>query len=106
MKRSFSRSKRKFLGGTMAVVAGTMVSGLAREARSAELPRVTEDEPTAVALKYVHDASRSARPAADQVCHNCRYFKGTQQTEWERCDLFPGKTVNANGWCNVWAMKG
>lgn len=106
MKRFFSSSKRTFLGSAIGVIAGTMISGLSRTARAAELPRVTEEEPTAVALKYVHDASRSARPAADQVCHNCRYFKGTEQTEWERCDLFPGKAVNANGWCNVWAKKG
>jgi hypothetical protein len=73
---------------------------------AAELPHVTEDDATAVALKYKQDAATSARPSADQFCRNCRYFKGTAQTQWERCDLFPGKAVNGGGWCNVWALKG
>ena len=25
--------------------------------------------------------------------------------EWRPCSLFPGKAVNANGWCASWTLK-
>ncbi|MEX0871158.1 MAG: high-potential iron-sulfur protein, partial [Aquisalimonadaceae bacterium] len=74
--------------------------------QASDLPRVSEDDSTAKNLKYVHDAASSdARKNSNEFCHNCRYFKGTQSTEWERCDIFPGKAVAAEGWCNVWVAK-
>jgi hypothetical protein len=74
--------------------------------RAADPPQVSEDDPTAKGLKYVHDATQSVRPDATQFCHNCRYFKGKEGTPWAPCDIFPGKAVNANGWCSAWAKKG
>ena len=109
MGRKFSKPKRLFLRhGIMGLVA--LVSGaslLTRSQANISLPKVSEDDPTAQQLKYVHDASRAAgdvRGISD-YCYNCRYFKGDQDTGWAACDLFPGKSVNAKGWCSVWSAK-
>ncbi len=105
MTHRFSRPRRRLIR-LSGLVALSGLSGLPTRLLAADLPHVTEDDPTAIALKYKHDAATSSRPGAEQFCHNCRYFKGTAQTQWERCDLFPGKSVNSVGWCNVWALKG
>ena len=53
-------SRRRFLkvaAGT--TVAAVVMGGLPRFARAADLPPVTEADPTAKALGYVEDASKS-----------------------------------------------
>lgn len=104
MTDKFSESRRRLLCSTLP--AAGIVAMLPRGLYSAELPHVEENDPTAIALKYKHDATESERTNPEAFCHNCRYFRGTQQTEWAPCDLFPGKSVAAQGWCNVWAMRG
>lgn len=106
MKDGFSKSRRLLLRSSGLLGACGVLANLPSRARAAELPHVDESDKTAVQLKYVHDATKSARTNPESYCHNCRYFKGNESTEWERCDLFPGKSVNAKGWCNVWAKKG
>jgi len=77
-----------------------------------DLPHVTLDDPTAKALGYVEDAKTvdksnplAARYEEGQDCANCVQLQGTPGDEWRPCNLFPGKLVNAGGWCSVWAMK-
>jgi len=106
MKGKFLKSRRQVLRYSATLPAAGLVAMLPRSLLGAELPRVEETEPTAIALKYKHDATKSERTNTEAFCHNCRYFKGTAQTEWAPCDLFPGKSVAAQGWCNVWAMRG
>ncbi|OOG47059.1 high-potential iron-sulfur protein [Rhodanobacter sp. C01] len=94
-------SRRRFLkivagSAAVAVVAG----GLPRLVRAADLPPVTETDPTAKALGYVEDASKSvnARHKAGDDCSNCQFYSGAA-TGRGPCQLFPGKSVNAKGWC-------
>jgi hypothetical protein len=100
----------RLLLGTMAAspllnLAGTTL------ARAGDLPHLGEDDPTAKALQYVHEAAKGNRadkggtPAADQYCHNCRFIQA-EAGDWRPCQLFPGKAVNANGWCMSWTAKG
>ncbi len=73
-----------------------------------QLPKLSEGDPTAKQLKYVHNAATvpaDVRSNTSDYCYNCRYFKGDQSTAWAKCDLFPGKLVNSKGWCSVWAKK-
>lgn len=86
----------------------------ATAAPQAELVRLTEDDPTADALGYHHDATqvdttkyprRAGAEGATQFCHNCSLYQGQEGDEWGGCSLFPGKSVNANGWCNGWVAK-
>ncbi|NCF14866.1 MAG: hypothetical protein GWP62_06115 [Gammaproteobacteria bacterium] len=52
-----------------------------------------------------HSSSRT-NPAADQTCANCALVPGNDGDTWRPCQIFPGKAVNADGWCAVWAAKG
>ncbi|MCH8277922.1 MAG: high-potential iron-sulfur protein [Proteobacteria bacterium] len=64
----------------------------------------------AMAMKYTDDASSvdpasRANPAADQNCSNCALVLGNDGDAWRPCQIFPGKSVAAKGWCSVWAPK-
>ena len=77
---------------------GTAVAG--------ELPQLDENDPTAKALDYVHDAAKA--PAGKRkdgtYCKNCNLIKGKEGT-WRGCAIFPGKAVNENGWCAGWVGR-
>ena len=40
---------------------------------------------------------------AGQACKNCALYSDTDDAQWGGCSIFPGKLVNADGWCNVYA---
>jgi hypothetical protein len=106
-KEQDTESRRRFLkiaAGTTA--AAVMVGGLPRFARAADLPPLTEADPTAKALGYVEDASKSSntKHKAGDVCSNCQFYSGGA-TGRGPCQLFPGKSVNAKGWCMSYMRK-
>jgi hypothetical protein len=101
-KENDIESRRHFLkiaAGTTA--AAVVMGGLPRLARAADLPPVSPTDPTAKALDYVEDATKSTNPKykAGDVCHNCQFYTATNTTGRGPCQLFPGKSVNAKGWC-------
>ena len=94
----------------MAVPAGALLS---RTAHAGDVPHIDEADPLAKGLAYVHDAStvdasnpQTSRYAAGQTCSNCALISGEDGATWRPCQIFPGKLVNANGWCSAWAPKG
>ncbi len=101
--------RRRMLLGTAATLASVPLVNLLISARAeaGDLPHLTPDDPTAKALHYHNDASEAPRadkpgmPAKEQFCHNCRFIK-SQSGDWRPCQIFPGKLVNANGWCSSW----
>ena len=102
-------ARRQFLQLSAVAAAGVLVVP-GREAQAQDLPQLSEDDPMAKAMKYTHDASTvdpSTRnnPAADQNCANCALIQGNDGDDWRPCQIFPGKSVAANGWCSVWAPK-
>ncbi len=102
-------ARRRFIQLSAAAAAGVLVQP-ARKARAEDLPHLAEDDPMASAMKYTHDASTvdpssRANPAAEQTCANCALVQGNDGDEWRPCQIFPGKAVNAAGWCSVWAPK-
>ena len=102
--------RRKFIQLSAVAAVGCLAQP-GREARAADLPHVSEDDPMAQAMKYTHDASTVAagartNPAADQTCANCALVQGADGEAWRPCQIFPGKAVAAAGWCSVWAPKG
>lgn len=102
-------ARRKFIQLSAVAAAGCFVQS-GRQARAADLPHLTADDPMGQAMKYTDDASSvdpSTRnnPAADQSCANCALIQGNDGDEWRPCQIFPGKAVAAKGWCSVWAPK-
>jgi hypothetical protein len=71
---------------------------------------VKEDDPTAVALGYVADASRiDAKKQPVYVpgssCGTCALFQGKTGDVSAACPVFGGKQVAAKGWCTGWSKK-
>jgi len=94
-------SRRRFLKAVAgSTVAAAVMGSLPRFARAADLPPVTVDDPTAKALGYVDDASKTtdAKHKAGDACSNCQFYAGAA-TGRGPCQLFPGKSVSAKGWC-------
>jgi hypothetical protein len=100
-------SRRRFLKLTAgAAAAAVLVGGLPRSARADDLPHLSASDPTAVALGYVEDASATKDPKhqAGNTCANCQFYSGGA-TGYGPCQLFPGKSVSAKGWCVSHATK-
>ena len=102
-------ARRRFMQLTVGAAAGCLVHPQS-EAQADDLPKITEDDPVGMALKYTHDASSvdpalRTQPAADQSCANCAQLQGNECDAWRPCAIFVGKLVNANGWCSVWVPK-
>ena len=75
-----------------------------------DMPRISLDDPQAKALNYVHDATTvdaAAQPRYQpgQLCRNCTLYAGGDEP-WGGCSLFPGKSVNADGWCSAYVPRG
>jgi hypothetical protein len=102
------KERRRALKFALAGIAAMPLSTLVvqRNAWGGELPHLAEDDPTAKALSYVHDANDA--PAGKRkpgtLCKNCNLIQG-QEGEWRPCSLFPGKAVNENGWCVGWVGR-
>ncbi len=101
-------ARRQFIQVSAAAAAGAVVLP-AEQLKAQDMPQLTEDDPMAQAMKYVNDASTvdpasRPNPAEEQRCSNCALIQG-DEGEWRPCQIFPGKLVNANGWCSVWAPK-
>ena len=90
-----TESRRRFLkvaAGT--TVAAVVIGGLPRFARAADLPPVTEADPTAKALGYVEDASKTAdaKHKAGDDCTNCQFYTGGA-TGRGPCQLGSGRCI-------------
>lgn len=95
-------SRRVFLrragAGTVLVVMGGLVA-FRNSISAGHLPKLDVDDPTAKALEYTHESTKAA-----QQCSNCNFWKGGDSA-WGECTIFPGKAVNAKGWCKSWIQQ-
>ena len=103
-------SRRRFLG-LMAATAGVgSIATLLPQLASADaLPPLAANDPMAQALAYVDDAAKidatkSPTHKTGQTCANCRFFGGDKAANGP-CQLFPGKSVAAKGWCSGYNVK-
>lgn len=93
----------------MLTVATATGLALTRNA-AAQGAKVDEKDAQAVALGYVHDATKADKKkytkyAAGQDCGNCALFQGKAGATSGPCPLFAGKQVEAKGWCSAYAKK-
>jgi len=106
MAHAFNESRRRLVKKIAAGAALLPLAGAAlRSARAADAPLVTDDDPTAKALKYVSDASKASGAKPGSKCGNCALYQGTAGSTQGGCLLFPGKSVKSTGWCSSWTAK-
>jgi len=116
MKEVMSRRealKNLALGaGTLLVArsAGAAADAPKAAAAGGAAPHVTPADPVAVALSYndnakTVDAKKFPNYKPEQNCSNCLQSKGKPGEAWVPCNLFPGKLVNAEGWCKVYVKR-
>lgn len=99
-------SRRRFLKGlAVAAPAGSLI--VSRSAMAQDLPKLALDDPLAVGLMYVEDATTSTAPnyKAGQDCANCLQIQGNDGDAYRPCAIVPGKSVAAAGWCSAWVAK-
>jgi hypothetical protein len=99
-------SRRSFLAlaGITGAAALVGIRPALTEAQGAQLPHVTESDPTAKALGYVEDAGKVDKTKfpgykAGAHCATCNFYQGKGSDEYGPCQIFPGKSVAAKGWC-------
>jgi len=98
--------RRFFAAAASSLGAAVVASALPRLVFADDLPHLTLDDPTAKALNYTEDAGKAPAPhQVGQSCANCNFFQGAAAA-YGPCQLFPGKTVNAKGWCSGYTNKG
>jgi hypothetical protein len=117
MKEMMSRRealKNLALGaGTLLVAraAGAAAADAAKPAAAgAALPHLVPTDPVAIALSYnpdakTVDAKKFPNYKPEQNCSNCLQSKGKPGDAWVPCNLFPGKLVEAGGWCKVYVKR-
>lgn len=93
-----SVNRRDFLKLSGSALIGVTLGGVALQAQAQE--RISVDDPTAKALKYTNKSTTEGAK-----CAGCMYIQGKDGDEWRPCAIFPGKNVNANGWCSAWVKK-
>ncbi len=98
--RNEKLSRRVLL--SQAIATAVLIPGfvLTRQAIGAAATPLDPADPMAKALAY---AESSAKP--DQKCASCVQFQGKTGDARAGCNILPGKTVAAAGWCSVWAKR-
>ena len=103
-------NRRQFLKFAIvgAVAAPLAARLIVQPAFAADLPPLELDNPTAKALGYVEDHTKTdvkkhPNYKPDQDCLNCKFYGGGEPRG--TCTLFPGKSVAAKGWCASHLMK-
>jgi hypothetical protein len=97
--------------GSIALVSlAAMTHALHSRAQAKALPRLAENDTQAAALGYKHDAKKAdAKKFANwkpgQDCDDCAQWEGKKNDAWAPCKIFPGKAVNAKGWCSAFQPK-
>ncbi|WP_100657913.1 high-potential iron-sulfur protein [Alteromonas flava] len=91
-------NRRDFLKLSGSGLIGLTLGGVSLRTQAQE--QLSLDDPTAKALQYTHESTVDGAN-----CENCMYVQGDAGAEWRPCAIFPGKQVNAKGWCSAWVKK-
>ena len=104
-------TRRKFLLAALTAPLTAVVAGnTALAQQGTALAHLDATDPQAKGLGYV-DNAKSIDPKTESIykpgahCGTCLQFKGKSTDGWGPCNIFPGKAVNANGWCRVWVAR-
>lgn len=108
-------TRRAFLT-TAAVTTSAVVFGLRprpASAKGASLPHLSQKvDPMAKSLGYEPNAKDVDRAKFSSYkpgerCGKCRFFEGSpgQQSGYAGCTIYPGYSVNADGWCASFSAR-
>jgi hypothetical protein len=93
------------------VLSFALLTVTVRVLADASPPKVNEKDSVAVALGYVSDAKNvdtkaSPQYTAGSTCSSCSWYQGKAgDPAGGPCTFFPGKNVDANGWCRMYSKK-
>jgi hypothetical protein len=91
-------SRRQFLSHLSKTAVAIPLSSLfTQTVYAADAVKVDPEGAQAKALKYVHQSE-----VEDQLCKGCQLYSDSDTEGWGNCAIFPGKVVDANGWCASW----
>lgn len=114
MKDPIQIRRRQFLKFGLKAGGGAIALGAIPITLLAQEGRVSPDEPLAQAMGYVEVAEnadtekfpkRAGEGGANQYCHNCALYAGTEDDEYAACSIFQNREVAGTGWCNAWVAK-
>ncbi len=86
-------------------IAAPLLGGRPRSSTAADAPLISENDPAAKAVKYVDDAKKAKAAAPGNTCANCGLYQGKEGAKIGPCQILPGKSVTAAGWCSSWAPQ-
>jgi len=101
--------RRTLLGAGISAVAVSFIPRI-----SAAEDMLDPADPAASALGYAEDATavdtvkypqRAGDAGKNQFCDTCALYTGADGEQSGPCNIFPGKTVAAKGWCVAFAAK-
>ncbi|MBA3565002.1 MAG: high-potential iron-sulfur protein [Gammaproteobacteria bacterium] len=108
------KHRRRFMacvvaGGVVLPAARALLGTKAFAQAEDTMPKLEHSDPAAKALSYTHDAGTAKENPAwaeGEICSNCLHIQGGEGETWRPCAIFPGKRINADGWCSARVAKG
>lgn len=105
-----SRITRRTVLQAAAALTPVLLTGCTRATRSGGEPELRATDPVARSLLYYPDTRQvpadhplAATHNPEQKCANCVHVRGTPGSNIRPCPIFPGRQINAEGWCSIWA---
>jgi High potential iron-sulfur protein len=77
-------------------------------AQSGALAPLDTKDSAASALGFVtENSSAGSNPLykKGQHCASCAHYQGTPSDATAGCNIYPGRSVPANGWCSAWGQR-
>jgi len=104
-----SKLTRRNLIQAAALLTPVALTGCATLQRDDDM-LLRADDPVARALLYYpnsndvpsdHPLAATRQPS--QTCATCIHVRGESGESVRKCPVYPGRLINAEGWCSVWA---
>lgn len=101
-------NRRNFLALTAAVLVFRGIKVSAEAPAAGALPMVDPNDMLASQLKYVEDAKKAPLSKGKKKCSGCALYTAGGKNAGKAvgaCQLFAGKQVYADAYCNSWQEK-
>lgn len=102
-------TRRHLMKGALATSALLCALDTAvRVAQGADLAPLDSKDSAASALGFVTDNSMAASNPIykkGQHCATCTHYLGAPSDATAGCNIYPGRSVPAGGWCIVWGQR-